>query len=74
MAKAADTVLQARTSFTATVDGARIDFHRGDLIDADHPAVSKWPDKFGPITVQHRSPKNERIEQATAAPGEKRGA
>jgi hypothetical protein len=73
MANVAETVLQVRTSFTASIGGARVDFHQGDLIDADHPAVRKWPESFGPITVQHRSPKGERIEQATAAPGEKRG-
>ena len=73
MAKAAETVLQAKTSFTATVDGARFEVHQGDLIDSDHPAVRKWPDFFGPLLIQHRSPAG-KVEQATAAPGEKRGA
>ena len=73
MARAADAVLEAKTSFTATVDGARIDIHAGDRIDADHPAVRKWPDFFGPLLIQHRSPAG-KVEQATAAPGEKRGA
>jgi len=72
MAKGADTVLQAKTSFTATVDGARFDVHRGDLIDADHPAVEKWPGYFGPVLIQHRTSVAV-VEQATAAPGEKRG-
>lgn len=72
MAKAADAVLQAKTSFTATVDGARVEVHQGDLIDADHPAVRKWPDYFGPAFIHHRTSGGE-VEQATAAPGEKRG-
>jgi hypothetical protein len=74
MANVADSVLQARTSFTATIDGVQVAFHKGDLVDADHPAVKKWPQSFGPLKVQHRSPKGGRIEQATAAPGEKRGS
>jgi len=65
MAKSADTVLQAKTSFTATVGGARLDIRQGDLIDADHPAVRKWPEYFGPISVQHHAP---------VATSEKRGA
>jgi hypothetical protein len=73
MAKAAETVLQAKTSFTAAVDGARFEVHQGDLIDADHPAVRKWPEAFGPVFVHHRSAAG-KVEQATAAPGEKRGA
>jgi len=71
MARAADAVLEAKTSFTATVAGDRIDIHVGDRIDADHPAVRQWPEHFGPLTVQHRTPAT--VEQATAAPGEKRG-
>ena len=72
MARAADAVLEAKTSFTATVDGARLDIHVGDRIDADHPAVRQWPEHFGPLTIQHRTPGGV-VEQATAAPGEKRG-
>jgi hypothetical protein len=51
-------------------------FYAGDLVDADHPAVKKYPDSFGPLVVQHPAQRGAGpvIEQATAAPGEKRGA
>ena len=43
--------------------------------EADHPAVKKWPDKFGPLQFPYPVHRSEpRIEQATATPGEKRGA
>jgi hypothetical protein len=66
-----DTILQVKTSFSATLDGGPVFFRAGELIDADHPAVKKWPQYFGPATVAHRSA-SPAIEQATAAPGEKR--
>lgn len=43
----------------------------GDIYEADHPAVKKYPERFKPLTV-HRTGKPP-VEQATAAPGEKRG-
>ncbi len=64
-------VLRATTSFQGVLDGKVFTAHEGDLIDADHPAVKRWPNLFGPLIVVHRTP--ERIEQATARPGEKRG-
>ena len=64
--------LQVVQSFFATLDGQNVSFRKGELINGDHPAVRKWPDNFGPLTIPRRS--SDRIEQATAAPGEKRGA
>jgi len=55
-------------SFVGNIDGADILFRAGDSIDATHEAVKKWPDLFAPPTLTHE------VEQATAAPGEKRGA
>jgi len=51
-------------------------FYAGDLIDADHPAVKKYPASFGPLVIQHPAKRAAEpvIESATAAPGEKRGA
>jgi hypothetical protein len=69
-----DTILQVKTSFSATLDGGPVFFRAGELIDADHPAVKKWPQYFGPANVDHRSKPEPKVEQATAAPGEKRGA
>jgi hypothetical protein len=42
----------------------------GDIYEADHPAVKKNPERFEPLKV-HRVSKPH-VEQATAAPGEKR--
>jgi hypothetical protein len=78
MAKAAEptNLLRVTAAFVGSVDGEEIQFVYGELISADHPAVKKWPDAFGPLTLPY--PVNRkaepRIEQATAAPGEKRGA
>lgn len=47
--------------------GKKIDVVRGQRYEDSHPAVKKWPQMFGLV---HQSPI---IEQATAAPGEKRG-
>jgi hypothetical protein len=67
--KAADPqIVMALTSFVG-LDGAVI--IEGDLYASDHPAVKKWPDLFKPIAARTAEP---RVEQATAAPGEKRGA
>ncbi|HEY4632316.1 MAG TPA: hypothetical protein VIH00_00240 [Candidatus Limnocylindrales bacterium] len=55
-------------SFIGLVDGAERVFRKGDLIRPNDPAVSKWPDFFGPATFRA-----DRVEQATAAPGEQRG-
>jgi hypothetical protein len=48
---------------------------QGETFWSDHPAVRANPDWFKPYTATHETPGSEpRIEQATAAPGEKRGA
>lgn len=57
--------LVVKESFVGNVGGADIQFRKGDPIKADHPAVKKWPQFFGEPEL--------RYEQATAAPGEKRG-
>lgn len=61
----ADTLMVLQ-SFIGKVDKAEVSFRAGDLIKADHPAVKKWPQFFGDAHHPHE------IEQATAAPGEKR--
>ena len=61
-------IVMALTSFVGQ-DGAVIS--EGDLYTSDHPAVKKWPDLFKSVVARAAEP---RIEQATAAPGEKRGA
>jgi hypothetical protein len=57
-------------SFVGTVDGRDVEYHRGEVVDADDPGFRKHPTHFAPLVVrEHRGS----VEQATAAPGEKRG-
>lgn len=74
MARTADLILQANTSFNATVGGVAVAIHEGETIDADHPLAQRYPEYFQSVKVMHRTPRTPVIEQATAAPGEKRGA
>lgn len=68
MATQDDGTLVALQSFVGKVDGQERVFREGDLVRKSDPAVKKWPDLFG----QPRFHNEPRIEQATAAPGEKR--
>lgn len=56
-------------SFVGTIDGREVEYHVGEIVGPSEPALRKWPKLFGPLVVR-----DARIEQATAAPGEKRGA
>ena len=68
MAKAAFyTVLE---SFIATLDGDEVEYHKGEVVDGEDPAFRKWPHQFTPLVVRRY---RQQVEQATAAPGEKRG-
>jgi hypothetical protein len=49
-------------------------FSKGQLYRADDPVVVKYPQFFRPIEVRSTGKAEPVIEQATAAPGEKRGA
>lgn len=75
MAKAAaqPQVLVALASFVGGIGNVDVAITRGELFASDDPAVQKWPELFGPVVVR-RSVLEPRIETATAAPGEKRGA
>lgn len=66
--KAAPGLLCALESFVAEAGGVTFRVARGDLIEDTHPLVKKHPTLFGPPPVKFR------VEAATAAPGEKRGA
>lgn len=58
----------ARETFFALIDGQRVMVKKGrDLVRAGHVLLEKYPDKFKPAPVRFD------VEQATAAPGEKRG-
>jgi hypothetical protein len=62
----------ALTSFVGAVGKAEITIRKGDLFASDDPIVRKHPKLFGPVEVRRTGPAP-RVEQATAAPGEKRG-
>lgn len=49
--------------------GRTIQVVKGQRFENNHPVVKKWPEMFGIPGDQEVTP----IEQATAAPGEKRG-
>jgi len=63
-------IVQAATAFIARVDGQDVPVKKGDLADADSAIAKKYPSLFVPVAVRFAG----RVEQATAAPGEKRGA
>ena len=69
MAKA--DIYQVMADFITTIDGAEVEYHKGEVVEADDPALKRLPMYFGPLVFVHHRPV---IEQATAAPGEKRGA
>jgi hypothetical protein len=71
MAKSPPAVLIALESFVGEVDGERLTIFAGDAFEAEHPMVKQAPNLFGPLVFRY--PIRNRIEQATAAPGEKRG-
>jgi hypothetical protein len=66
-------VFAAREPLSATVDGVPIYLDKGDLVDENDPVRTGREDMFEPFvpTVRKYDRPNE-IEQATAAPGEKR--
>ena len=70
MANTPAELVQARESFY----GAFGEVHAGDLFWSDDPVVKATPTMFGPPTVRETPGRASKpaVEQATAAPGEKR--
>ena len=68
---AKDTIYMVTTTFVITIEDRDIEYHVGEIVDADDPAYKVVPEHFGPVEFKHRRAKP--VEQATAAPGEKRG-
>jgi len=63
----------ATTSGSASIDGKEYDFNMGiTRVAADHPLVKACPLYFEPIDDGSRAVVPD-VEQATAAPGERRG-
>jgi hypothetical protein len=63
--------VQAKEAATGSVDGEPFVLTPNELFAADHPIVRAYPDFFKPLEDPHRQ--RPEVEQATAAPGEKRG-
>jgi len=62
------------TSFVGTLGGHEVEYHEGEVVSADDPAVRKMPLHFAPLIVrEHAGHRARSVEQATAAPGERRG-
>lgn len=61
-------------SFLGALHGDSVEYHKGEVVDSDDPALKLWPEHFQPLVVrEHLLVKPQRhVEQATAAPGEKR--
>jgi hypothetical protein len=72
MAKAA--YYTVSTSFIGSHEGGGIEYHKGEVVDGDDPALKRWPEYFEPLLVREHlaGKKAAPVEQATAAPGEKR--
>jgi hypothetical protein len=60
-----------KETFIAYDGNGAEEYHKGEIADADHPAVRKYPMYFEPMVARHQA--KPEVEQATAAPGEKRG-
>lgn len=69
---AKDDIVQVTTTFVITIDGRDIEYHVGEIVDGDDPALKRVPEHFGPVEFKHRAMAKP-VEQATAAPGEQRG-
>ena len=70
---AKDDIYQVTTTFVITLGDKDVEYHVGELVDADDPALKRVPEHFGPAVFKHRAAKPSKpVEQATAAPGEKR--
>jgi hypothetical protein len=63
----------ARQAFATQVNGVTIVVQPGQLVDSDDPILKGRAELFEPFVPKVRQyPGQARVEQATAAPGEKR--
>jgi hypothetical protein len=70
MARTAE-LLQARAALSGGLGGKIVEIHEGDLAEPNAAVVKQWPSIWVPLNVRFRA--DPVVEQATAAPGEKRG-
>lgn len=67
---AAPTHYTVTDSFVGHLNGAEVEYHAGEVVPADDPAIKKMPNHFAPLVL--RAGTVRAVEQATSAPGEKR--
>lgn len=67
---------QANQGFSTMFEGEMLFVQKGELVHKDHPLIKGREDLFEPAASIGRfdAPDDAEVEQATAAPGEKRGA
>lgn len=63
-------LFQAKSEFAVEIDGVPTVVHRGELVREGHPLLKGRESLFEPYEAKVRFD----VEQATAAPGKKRGA
>lgn len=65
----------ARTAFATTLNGETVIIQPGQVVDASDPILKGRAELFEPFAPKIRKYQGQAVvEQATAAPGEKRGA
>jgi len=69
---AKDDIYMVTTTFVITLGDRDVEYHVGEIVDADDPAYKRVPEHFGPVEFKHRTVKEAKVEKATAVPGEKR--
>jgi hypothetical protein len=60
-----------KESFSTTIDGHDETYIEGQVVEADDPGLRRAPAHFVPLVIRRTTG---HVEQATAAPGEKRAS
>ncbi len=71
--KPGDGLFVARQAFATILDGVTIIVQPGQVVDASDPILKGRRELFDDFAPKVRTYPGQRVEQATAAPGEKRG-
>ena len=66
-------LFSARQAFATTVDGVTVIIQPGQIVDDGDPILKGRESLFDDFAPKVRTYHGQRVEQATAAPGEKRG-
>lgn len=74
MAKPKSGYYKANQGFATILDGENTFVQKGELVSAGHPLLKGREDLFDHVTNFGRFDSSAEVEQATAAPGEKRGS